>query len=101
MTDSRSTLGEPGGRDAVRHADILRPLRKCTPADLRGSAQREARRRIALARRALGLTQESFAARLGCSVDSVERWEAGKVAVPGWAVVVVGEWIENLEETGT
>lgn len=101
MADSRSTLGHSNGRDAARHADILRPLRKCTPADLRGSAQREARRRIALARRALGLTQESFAARLGCSVDSVERWEAGKVAVPGWAVVVVGEWIENLEETGT
>lgn len=92
MTSSRSSQGQSGGGDSLAHVVQGGPgIVRCHPADVRGSAQREARRRIQLARRGLGLSQAAFADRIGCSVDSVERWESGKAAVPGWAVVVADE----------
>lgn len=65
----------------------LRPLQKASPENVRALAEHEARVRFIRARRALGLSQTAIAIKLGCSVDSVELWERGKVRVPAWALV--------------
>jgi DNA-binding transcriptional regulator YiaG len=62
-------------------------LAKASPENVRGLAEQEARVRFIRARRALGLSQTAIAIELGCSVDSVELWERGKVRVPAWALV--------------
>ena len=68
-------------------SNTIRPLAKVSPENVRSLAEQEARMRFIRARRALGLSQTAIALELGCSVDSVELWERGKVRVPAWALV--------------
>lgn len=73
MTDSRSTLGEPGGRDAVRHGPSIASSRRSGTATLRHCVRR--------ARVRMGWTQEQAAHECGVSLDTWQRWEAGKTAI--------------------
>ena len=91
MTRPVSAERQAGGGDRVAHVVQRGPgLSKCQPADVRGTAGREARRQFALMRRSFG-SQAAAARELGCSEDSVMRWEAGKASVPGWALVAIRE----------
>lgn len=67
------------------HAVKLRTVAKCTPEELRGSCEREARAEFILARQALGLTQYELSVRLGVDRTTVENWERGATRVPSWA----------------
>lgn len=73
MANSRSTLGHSGGRDAVRHGPSIASSRQSGTATLRHCVRR--------ARVRLGWTQELAAHECGVSLDTWQRWEAGKTAI--------------------
>ncbi len=73
MTDSRSTLGEPGGRDASCHGPSIVSSRRSGTATLRHCVRR--------ARVRLGWTQEQAAFQCGVSLDTWQRWESGKTSI--------------------
>ena len=73
MANSRSTLGEPLGRDAVRHGPSIASSRRSGTATLRHCV-RQARVR-------LGWTQEQAAFQCGVSLDTWQRWESGKTSI--------------------
>lgn len=72
MTDSRSSQREPGGGDAC-HASKIGTPRKCGTAVLRHCVRR--------ARVSLGWTQGQAAHACRVSLDTWQRWEAGKTSV--------------------
>ena len=51
-------------------------------------------------RRRLGLTQAALGEMMGVSGRSVQRWESGKVEIPGPASLLMGIWslAENRED---
>jgi len=69
------------------------PLHKAAPAGLRESWKRTARGQLLRARAELGLSQLALSFRLGVARSTVERWEAGVLKVPGWALVALGEML--------
>lgn len=98
MANSRSTLGKPLGRDAVRHGPHLGPgLRRAAPQNLRDSSEFLARSEFVRLRMRFG-SQMAAALELGVSRSSLENWERGAVRVPAWALVAIGEL---ARETGT
>lgn len=68
------------------------------PADLRKAWETTARVRFIRSRRALGLSQGGAAALIHASADSVERWEAGRVRVPAWALVALEDRLRARDE---
>jgi len=98
MANSRSTLGEPGGRDASCHGPHCGPgLRRAAPQNLRDSSELLARSEFVRLRMRFG-SQMAAALELGVSRSSLENWERGAVRVPAWALVAIGEL---ARETGT
>ena len=76
------------------HSLKLRPLAKCTTADLRQQARLHERRRFGQLVAELG-SQEDVARALGVSTDSIQRWTTTNpvraTELPAWAVRALRE----------
>lgn len=73
MTSSRSSEAHSLGGDAVRHGPSIASSRRSGTATLRCCVRR--------ARLRMGWTQEQAAHECGVSLDTWQRWEAGKTAI--------------------
>lgn len=82
-------VSEYSGRSAAKKEN----KRQAPAGSSRVAWETEARNTFARLREMCG-TRTDVAIRLGCSDDSVARWESGRTSVPGWALVAIRELLQ-------